>query len=87
MSIVSYSTSRKWVRSLEDIPDKRRKSKDADPGQPRVACNFDTFLQDENLPCTILQRDQDTKYVKAFDDVFTVEGRKIKMTTPSLVGT
>ncbi len=38
------------------------------------------FLQDENLPCTILQRDRDTKYVKAFDDIFTGEGRRIKKT-------
>lgn len=38
-------------------------------------------LQEQNLPCTILQRDQDTKYVKAFDDVFTGEGREIKKTT------
>ena len=40
------------------------------------------FLQDENLPCNILQRDHDTKYVKRFDDVFTGEGRKIKKTPP-----
>ncbi len=46
------------------------------------ARNFDMFLQDENLPCTILQRDQDTKYVQAFDDVFIGEGRKIKKTCP-----
>jgi putative transposase len=44
------------------------------------ARNFDMFLQDENLPCLILQRDQDTKYVQSFDDVFTGEGRTIKKT-------
>ena len=44
------------------------------------ARNFDMFLKDENLPCTILQRDQDSKYVKAFDAVFTGEGRTIKKT-------
>jgi putative transposase len=44
------------------------------------ARNFDMFLQDENLHCTILQRDQDTKYVEAFDDVFTGGGRTIKKT-------
>ena len=38
------------------------------------------FLQDENLPCTILQRDQDTKYVQVFDDVFTGDGRTVKKT-------
>jgi len=42
------------------------------------ARNFDMFLQDENLLGKILQRDQDTKYVKSFDAVFTGEGRKIK---------
>ena len=46
------------------------------------ARNFDMFLQDENLPCTILPRDHDTKYVETFDDVFTGEGRKIKKTPP-----
>jgi len=28
ISIVSYSTFRKWVRSIEDTPDKRPKPKD-----------------------------------------------------------
>jgi len=36
LSIVSYATFRKWVRSAEDVPDKRPKSKDAKPGGPRV---------------------------------------------------
>ena len=44
------------------------------------ARNFDMFLQEENLPCTILQRDQDAKYVQGFDDMFTGEGRTIKKT-------
>ena len=35
-----------------------------------------------NLPCTILQRDQDTKYVHAFDDMFIGEGRTTKKTCP-----
>jgi putative transposase len=46
------------------------------------ARNFNIFLQEEELPCTILQRDQDTKYAQEFDDVFTGDGRKIKKTTP-----
>ena len=46
------------------------------------ARNFDMFLQDESLPYTILQRDQDAKCVQAFDDGFTGEGRTIKKTTP-----
>lgn len=43
--------------------------------------NFDMLLQDENLPCQIIRRDQDTKYVKSFDGVFIGEDRKIKETT------
>ena len=44
------------------------------------AHNFDMLLQEENLPCTILQRDRDAKYVQTFDDVFTGEGRTVKRT-------
>jgi putative transposase len=40
MSIVSYSTFRKWVRSVEDASDKRPKAKDAKPGRPRVEESF-----------------------------------------------
>jgi putative transposase len=43
------------------------------------ARNFDMFLQDENLPCTILQRDRDAKYAQTFDAVFTGEGRTVKV--------
>ena len=51
------------------------------------ARNFDMFLQEEHLPCTIGQRDRDSKYVRAFDDVFTGNGRAVKLTpvrSPSL---
>ena len=46
------------------------------------ARNFDMFLQDEALPCEILQRDQDTKYVDSFDEIFRSKGCKIKKTCP-----
>jgi putative transposase len=46
------------------------------------ARNFQMHLQDENLPCEILQRDQDTKYIDAFDEVFRSTGCKIKKTCP-----
>jgi len=36
LSIVSYSTFRKWVRTLEDSPDKRPKAADAKPSRPRI---------------------------------------------------
>jgi len=36
ISIVSYSAFRKWVRSIEDEPDKRPQPKDTKPGRPRV---------------------------------------------------
>lgn len=40
------------------------------------------FLQDEGLPCELLQRDQDSKYVDSFDEVFRSSGCKIKKTCP-----
>ena len=46
------------------------------------ARNFSMHLLDENLPCTLMQRDQDTKYVQAFDEVFTSSGCTVKKTTP-----
>jgi putative transposase len=46
------------------------------------ARNFQMHLQDENLPCELLQRDQDTKYVDSFDEVFRSTGCKIKKTCP-----
>lgn len=39
-------------------------------------------LQDEGLPCEILQRAQDTEYVDSFDDVFRSAGSKIKKASP-----
>ena len=44
------------------------------------ARNFQMHLQDEDLQCEILQRDQDTKYVDAFDEVFRSAGCNIKKT-------
>jgi putative transposase len=46
------------------------------------ARNFQMHLQENNLPCEILQRDQDTKYVASFDQVFRATGCKIKKTCP-----
>jgi len=48
----------------------------------QLARNFDMYRQEENLPCEILQRDNDTKYVAAFDEVFKGAGCMIKKTTP-----
>lgn len=44
------------------------------------ARNFQMHLQDEGLPCELLQRDQDTKYVDSFDEVFRSTGCEIKKT-------
>ena len=44
------------------------------------ARNFDMFLQDEGLSCEILQRDQDSKYIDSFDEVFRSTGCRIKKT-------
>jgi len=71
---IHIGTRRIWVSPSTANPTGERTT--------QQARNFDMFPQDENLPCTILQRDQDAKYVQAFDDVFTGEGRTIKKTTP-----
>jgi putative transposase len=46
------------------------------------ARNFQMHLQDENLLCEVLQRDQDKKYIESFDEVFRSTGCKIKKTCP-----
>ncbi|XZE51510.1 integrase core domain-containing protein [Planctomycetaceae bacterium SH139] len=46
------------------------------------ARNFQMHLQEEGLPCEILQRDQDTKFIDAFDEVFRSTGCIIKKTCP-----
>ncbi len=42
------------------------------------ARNFQMHLVEENLPCTILMRDNDRKYVDDFDKVFTASKCAIK---------
>lgn len=44
------------------------------------ARNFEMYLQEEGLQCNFIQRDRDTKYDAAFDEVFTSSGREIKIT-------
>jgi len=44
------------------------------------ARNFEMYLQEEGLQCNIIQRDRDTKYEAAFDEVFTSSVREIKIT-------
>ena len=39
-------------------------------------------LQEENLPCGVVQRDQGTRYVTSFDEVFRSTGCKTKKTRP-----
>ena len=70
--VIQFGTRRIWVSPCTANPTGELTT--------QQARNFDMFLQDENLPCTILQRDQDSKYVQAFDDAFTGEGRTIKKT-------
>jgi hypothetical protein len=132
ISIVSYSTFRKWVQTVEDSPNSRPKSTEAKPGrflkrhaetmwQCDFACkrkwtvkgmgdvyflvfihlgsrriwispstdnptgdwtsqqarNFQMHIDDNDLKCTYLCRDNDTKYVKDFDAVFTSSNCKI----------
>ena len=40
ISIVSYSTFRKWVRTMEDTNHKRPKSKNGKKGRPRIEENL-----------------------------------------------
>lgn len=51
LSIVSYSTFRKWVRRMEDEPTKRPKGKGRKPGRPRV---------DEDLAAAVLRIRRET---------------------------
>jgi putative transposase len=44
--------------------------------------NFQMHIVDQELQCERLCRDNDTKYVKEFDAVFTSSGCKIKKITP-----
>jgi putative transposase len=46
------------------------------------ARNFSMHIEAEGVPCTILCRDNDTKYVAAFDEVFKSLGCQVKRTTP-----
>lgn len=46
------------------------------------ARNFQMHLQDEGLPCALLQRDRDSKYVASFDTVFESTGCRVKITPP-----
>lgn len=39
-------------------------------------------LQDEHLPCALLQHDRDTKYTAAFATVFESSGCEIQLTPP-----
>ena len=44
ISIVSYSTFREWVRSLEDAPTHRAKPKEGKSGRPRVEESITAIL-------------------------------------------
>ncbi|QDV62437.1 hypothetical protein Mal65_15710 [Crateriforma conspicua] len=56
ISIVSYSTFRRWIRNMEDGPAKRPKSKvDDKPGRPRI---------DESIADTIIRIRKETGWVE-----------------------
>jgi putative transposase len=69
---IHIETRRIWVSSCTANP--------TGEWTTQQARNFDMFLQDEGLPCEVLQRDQDSKYIDSFDEVFRSTGCKIKKT-------
>jgi putative transposase len=53
ISVASYSTFRKWVRAMEDGPEKRPSNKAGKKGRPRV---------DENIAALIIKMRKDTNW-------------------------
>lgn len=69
---IHVGTRRIWISSCTTSP--------GGDWTAQQARNFQMHLEDENLSCTLLQRDQDTKYTTAFDNVFQSTGCAIKVT-------
>jgi len=56
---------------------------DGGPDQPAQARNFAMYVDEHNLPLKMVMRDNDKKYPKAFDDVFTTPTCKVKRNVPA----
>ncbi|QDV25925.1 integrase core domain-containing protein [Aureliella helgolandensis] len=71
---IHIGTRRVWISPCTEHP--------TGEWSAQQARNFLMHIQDEDVPCTHLCRDNDTKYVTAFDSVFEATGCKVKRTTP-----
>jgi len=121
ISIVSYSTFRKWVREMEDGAGQAKPDQSAKKtGRPKTAegipklivrigtrriwgspCtahqtahqtadwtsqqarNFVIHVDEHGLACRTVMRDNDKKYPKTFDDVFTTSTCRVKRNEPA----
>ncbi len=71
---IHIGSRRIWISPCTEHPD----------GQwtTQQARNFVMYAEEEQLPCELLGRDNDTKYVSPFDAVFTSTGCEVKPITP-----
>ena len=75
MVFIHLGTRRIWVSPCMENP--------TGGWTTQQARNFQMHLQDEDLPCEILSRDNDAKYTKSFDTVFESTKCKVKRITPA----
>lgn len=71
---IHIGTRRIWISPCTANP--------TGPWTTQQARNFQMHVQDENLHCSLLQRDRDTKYSLEFDEVFESAGCRVKVTPP-----
>ncbi|MEM1228823.1 MAG: integrase core domain-containing protein [Planctomycetota bacterium] len=75
MVFIHLGTRRIWVSPSTDTP----------TGQwtTQQARNFQIHIEDENITCEIISRDNDRKYTESFDEVFRSTGCTVKRNTPA----
>ena len=72
LDFIHIGSRRIWISSCNANP--------SGEWTAQQARNFSMHMEEQNLSCTILQRDQDTKYIAALDHVFKSDGTPIKST-------
>jgi len=74
MVLIHLGTRRIWVSPSTDNP----------TGQwtTQQARNFQMHVEDENLKCEIISRDNDRKYTDSYDEVFKSNGCTVQRNTP-----
>jgi putative transposase len=75
MVFIHIGTRRIWVSPCTEHP-----TADWTSQQAR---SFAMHVDEHNLPCKMVMRDNDKKYPKTFDDVFTTPGCKVKRNVPA----